>query len=72
MLKGRLPSIRAIPPIWRRLETASDQKRAIWRVGELLYDALPGHGRQGTVGMEQRGPRVDRGVLGTQEEMGSH
>jgi hypothetical protein len=63
MFGGRLRRFREIPLLLGFVETTTDQKRAYWGVGKCLRDAMPGSGRESSMGVECRGPRLARGAV---------
>jgi hypothetical protein len=67
----RLRQLRALPTIQRRLRPAADAERPMWRVGQLLQHALPRRRIKSALGLERRGPRLDRSLLCAPEAMGS-
>lgn len=71
MLQPLLRSVRAIPTIQRCLAFVADAKGAVRRVGQLLQHALPCRGRSRALGVERRGPCLDRSLLGPPKEMGA-
>lgn len=62
--------LRTISSIQRRICLAPDPKRTMWRMGQLLQHAVQSRRITGAMGMEQRRPRVDRGLFAPPEEMG--
>lgn len=69
LLCRKLRYLRALPALRRCVATAANPQRPRRRVGQLLQHALPCIGRPCPMGLECRGPCVDRGLLGPAEAM---
>ena len=66
-----MPELRALPPLQRRIRPPADSQRPVRRVGQLLHHALPGCWIESPLGLECRGPRMDRSLLSTPQAMGT-
>lgn len=71
MLPRGLQKLRALPTIQRRIRPAANTQRPMWRVGQLLQHALPRCRLKSTLGLERRGPRLDRSLLCAPQAMGT-
>lgn len=69
LLCPTLRCLREVSALRRRVVAAPDAPWPSRRVGQLLQHAVPRRRRKGAVGVERRGPRVDRGVLGAPPTM---
>lgn len=70
MLRPKLRCLRAIPAVCRRVAPAPNTERPCWRMGQLLQYAVPRRRWPNQMGMERRGPRLDRGLFRTPATMG--
>jgi hypothetical protein len=70
MLARGLQELRALPTIQRRIRPLANPQRSMRRVGQLLQHALPRCRVKSTLGVERRGPRLDRSLLCAPQAMG--